>query len=155
MAPISIAFFFIHSFPINTHSPQYFNPSLFHHHQNPQFSLNPNPNFIQFQLDIDRRRKINEEEEKEEEIGSNSNSSIVSIGRTMSAAVCGSKRSFFEEQLPPSPPLSKRLRCSSSTSPIRFPTIPSLFDQLRNLFPHMDQLVLISLFPFSFLFFEC
>nr|AFK33763.1 unknown [Medicago truncatula] len=60
----------------------------------------------------------------------------------MSAAVCGSKRSFFEEQLPPSPPLSKRLRCSSSTSPIRFPTIPSLFDQLRNLFPHMDQLVL-------------
>ncbi|WJX42744.1 hypothetical protein P8452_29940 [Trifolium repens] len=58
----------------------------------------------------------------------------------MSAAVCGSKRSFFEE-LPPSPPLSKRLRCSSATSPIRFPT-PSLIDQLRNLFPHMDQLVL-------------
>ncbi|XP_012573084.1 uncharacterized protein [Cicer arietinum] len=58
----------------------------------------------------------------------------------MSAAVCGSKRSFFEE-LPPSPPLSKRIRCSSSNSPIRFPT-PSLFDQLRNLFPHMDHLVL-------------
>ncbi|XP_027344683.1 uncharacterized protein LOC113857130 [Abrus precatorius] len=56
----------------------------------------------------------------------------------MSAAVCGSKRSFFEE-LPPSPPLSKRLRCSSS--PIRFPH-PSLIDQLRPLFPHMDDLVL-------------
>ncbi|KAK7294075.1 hypothetical protein RJT34_16958 [Clitoria ternatea] len=58
----------------------------------------------------------------------------------MSAAVCGSKRAFFEE-LPPSPPLSKRLRCSSSTSPIRFPT-SSLVDQLRLLFPHMDDLVL-------------
>ncbi|TKY64577.1 hypothetical protein E2542_SST14475 [Spatholobus suberectus] len=56
----------------------------------------------------------------------------------MSAAVCGSKRSFFEE-LPPSPPLSKRLRCSSS--PIRFPP-PSFIDQLRPLFPHMDDLVL-------------
>ncbi|KAL2338161.1 hypothetical protein Fmac_012607 [Flemingia macrophylla] len=56
----------------------------------------------------------------------------------MSAAVCGSKRSFFEE-LPPSPPLSKRLRCSSS--PIRFPP-PSLIDHLRPLFPHMDELVL-------------
>ncbi|XP_014515016.1 uncharacterized protein LOC106772902 [Vigna radiata var. radiata] len=56
----------------------------------------------------------------------------------MSAAVCGSKRSFFEE-LPPSPPLSKRLRCSSS--PIRFPPL-SLIDQLRPLFPHMDDLVL-------------
>ena len=56
----------------------------------------------------------------------------------MSAAVCGSKRSFFEE-LPPSPPLSKRLRCSSS--PIRFPP-PSSIDQLRPLFPHMDDLVL-------------
>ncbi|KAK7389513.1 hypothetical protein VNO78_24622 [Psophocarpus tetragonolobus] len=58
----------------------------------------------------------------------------------MSAAVCGSKRSFFED-LPPSPPLSKRLRCSSS--PIRFPP-PSLIDQLRSLFPHMDDLVLES-----------
>lgn len=56
----------------------------------------------------------------------------------MSAAVCGTKRSFFEE-LPPSPPLSKRLRCSSS--PIRFPP-PSLIDHLRPLFPHMDDLVL-------------
>ncbi|KAK7349131.1 hypothetical protein VNO77_06246 [Canavalia gladiata] len=56
----------------------------------------------------------------------------------MSAAVCGSKRSFFEE-LPPSPPLSKRLRCSSS--PIRLPPL-SHIDQLRPLFPHMDDLVL-------------
>ncbi|KAK7255217.1 hypothetical protein RIF29_28622 [Crotalaria pallida] len=58
----------------------------------------------------------------------------------MSAAVCGGKRAFFEE-LPPSPPLSKRLRCSSSTSPIRFPP-HSLLDHLRNLFPHMDHLLL-------------
>uniref|UniRef100_A0A2N9IJ93 CUE domain-containing protein n=1 Tax=Fagus sylvatica TaxID=28930 RepID=A0A2N9IJ93_FAGSY len=54
----------------------------------------------------------------------------------MSAAVCGSKRSFFEE-LPPSPPLSKRLRCSSSSSPNRF-SAPSLLDHLRSVFPHMD-----------------
>ncbi|KAH7547417.1 uncharacterized protein LOC107407473 [Ziziphus jujuba] len=58
----------------------------------------------------------------------------------MSAAVCGSKRSFFED-LPPSPPLSKRLRCSSSTSPIRF-AAPSLLDQLRSVFPHMDPQLL-------------
>ncbi|MED6189245.1 hypothetical protein PIB30_093948 [Stylosanthes scabra] len=55
----------------------------------------------------------------------------------MSAAVCGSKRSFFEE-LPPSPPLSKKLRYSS---PIRFPP-SSLVDHLRTFFPHMDELVL-------------
>ncbi|OIW19217.1 hypothetical protein TanjilG_20342 [Lupinus angustifolius] len=55
----------------------------------------------------------------------------------MSAAVCGNKRAFLEE-LPPSPPLSKRLRCSSSTSPIRF-SLHSLIDHLRNLFPHMDH----------------
>nr|AFK35927.1 unknown [Lotus japonicus] len=58
----------------------------------------------------------------------------------MSAAVCGGKRSFFEE-LPPSPPLAKRIRCSSSTSPIRLPP-HSLIDQLRHLFPHMDHQVL-------------
>ncbi|KAK7402341.1 hypothetical protein VNO78_14537 [Psophocarpus tetragonolobus] len=57
----------------------------------------------------------------------------------MSAAVCGSKRSFFEE-LPPSPPVSKRLRCSSS-SPIRL-SLPSLLDHLRPLFPHMDDQLL-------------
>lgn len=59
---------------------------------------------------------------------------------TMSAAVCGSKRSFFED-LPPSPPLSKRLRCSSSTSPIRF-SAPSLLDQLRAVFPYIEIQVL-------------
>ncbi|KAF5466773.1 hypothetical protein F2P56_016673 [Juglans regia] len=58
----------------------------------------------------------------------------------MSAAVCGSKRSFFEE-LPPSPPVSKRLRCSSSSSPIRF-SAPSLLDQLRSVFPHMELHIL-------------
>ncbi|XP_004303292.1 PREDICTED: uncharacterized protein LOC101292723 [Fragaria vesca subsp. vesca] len=58
----------------------------------------------------------------------------------MSAAVCGSKRSFFEE-LPPSPPLTKRLRCSSSTSPVRFSS-PYLIDQLRSVFPHMDPQIL-------------
>ncbi|XP_062089885.1 uncharacterized protein LOC133796406 isoform X2 [Humulus lupulus] len=58
----------------------------------------------------------------------------------MSAAVCGSKRSFFED-LPPSPPLSKRLRCSSSTSPIRF-SAPSLLDQLQAVFPNMDAQLL-------------
>ncbi|KAI4329352.1 hypothetical protein L6164_021624 [Bauhinia variegata] len=58
----------------------------------------------------------------------------------MSAAVCGSKRSFFEE-LPQSPPLSKRLRCSSSTSPIRF-SASGLIDQLRAVFPHMEVQIL-------------
>ncbi|XP_050382266.1 uncharacterized protein LOC126799175 [Argentina anserina] len=58
----------------------------------------------------------------------------------MSAAVCGSKRSFFEE-LPPSPPLTKRLRCSSSTSPVRISS-PYLLDQLRSVFPHMDPQIL-------------
>lgn len=53
---------------------------------------------------------------------------------TMSAAVCGSKRSFFED-IPPSPPVSKRLRCSSS--PIRF-SAPSLVDQLQAVFPQME-----------------
>ncbi|XP_054785216.1 uncharacterized protein LOC129291734 [Prosopis cineraria] len=52
----------------------------------------------------------------------------------MSAAVCGSKRSFFED-IPPSPPVSKRLRCSSS--PIRF-TAPCLVDQLQAVFPQME-----------------
>lgn len=61
----------------------------------------------------------------------------------MSAAVCGSKRSFFED-IPPSPPVSKRLRCSSS-SPIRF-SAPSLVDQLQAVFPQMEvQLLEIAL----------
>ncbi|XP_015933566.1 uncharacterized protein LOC107459811 [Arachis duranensis] len=60
----------------------------------------------------------------------------------MSAAVCGSKRSFFEELPPSSPPtsVSKRLRCSSS-SPIRL-SLPTLIDHLRHHFPHMDDQVL-------------
>ncbi|KAI8529444.1 hypothetical protein RHMOL_Rhmol12G0225200 [Rhododendron molle] len=76
----------------------------------------------------------------------------------MSAVVCGSKRSFFEELLPSppssspqsassSPPVSKRLRCSSSSSsPVRFSPFsnapPSPVDQLRALFPLMDSQVL-------------
>ncbi|XP_062157477.1 uncharacterized protein LOC133865028 [Alnus glutinosa] len=58
----------------------------------------------------------------------------------MSAAVCGSKRSFFEE-LPSSPPVAKRIRCASSSSPIRF-SAPSLLDQLRSVFPHMELHIL-------------
>lgn len=59
----------------------------------------------------------------------------------MSAIVCG-KRSFFEDLQSPSPtsaspPVSKKLRCSSSTSPVRFSS--SLIDQLRHLFPDMDN----------------
>ncbi|XP_031481575.1 uncharacterized protein LOC116251438 [Nymphaea colorata] len=65
----------------------------------------------------------------------------------MSAIVCG-KRSIFEELHTP-PPVSKRLRCSGSTSPIRFsPTrvVPSAVDsplsQLRQIFPDMDEQLL-------------
>ncbi|KAJ7951911.1 Ubiquitin system component CUE protein [Quillaja saponaria] len=58
----------------------------------------------------------------------------------MSAAVSGSKRSFFED-LHPSPPVFERLRCSSSTSPIRF-SAPTLVDQLRAMFPHMEPQLL-------------
>lgn len=65
----------------------------------------------------------------------------------MSAIVCGSKRSFFEDlpaspQSGSSPPVSKRIRCSSSTSPVRFSSYsypPALVDQLRALFPNMDN----------------
>ncbi|KAK9677222.1 hypothetical protein RND81_11G129100 [Saponaria officinalis] len=69
----------------------------------------------------------------------------------MSAIVCG-KRAFFED-LPDysssSPiPVSKRHRCASSTSPVRFSLSPPpppplsrnrLFDKLRELFPSMDD----------------
>ncbi|PSS17835.1 Desmoplakin like [Actinidia chinensis var. chinensis] len=66
----------------------------------------------------------------------------------MSAVVCG-KRSFFED-LPSSPqsaspPASKRLRCSSSSSPVRFSPFsnsPSLIDQLRALLPNMEDQLL-------------
>lgn len=69
----------------------------------------------------------------------------------MSAIVCG-KRSFFED-LPTSPnsaspPASKKLRCYTSTSPVRFssftnsPPSPSLVDKLRSFFPSMDKQLL-------------
>ncbi|KAJ0090616.1 hypothetical protein Patl1_13885 [Pistacia atlantica] len=67
----------------------------------------------------------------------------------MSAILCG-KRSFFED-IAASPPVSKRIRCSSS-SPVRFssfssnlsPPAPSshIFDQLAAIFPHMDKQLL-------------
>ncbi|KAK9078252.1 hypothetical protein SSX86_002309 [Deinandra increscens subsp. villosa] len=69
----------------------------------------------------------------------------------MSAIVCG-KRSFFEDlQTSPnsaSPPASKKLRCFTSTSPVRFssfansPSSPSLVDRLRSVFPNMDKKLL-------------
>ncbi|XVF26546.1 hypothetical protein REPUB_Repub14bG0026700 [Reevesia pubescens] len=59
----------------------------------------------------------------------------------MSAAVCGSKRSFFED-IPSSPSasVSKKLRrCSPSSPPsVRFAPPPSPLDHLQALFPHMD-----------------
>ncbi|KAK1422443.1 hypothetical protein QVD17_25562 [Tagetes erecta] len=59
----------------------------------------------------------------------------------MSVMVCG-KRLFFEEaSISPasaSSPVTKKLRCSSS-SPVR---ICALIDQIRTVFPHMDQQLL-------------
>ncbi|XP_022721204.1 uncharacterized protein LOC111278814 [Durio zibethinus] len=59
----------------------------------------------------------------------------------MSAAVCGSKRPFFED-IPSSPSasVSKKLRrCSpSSPSSVRFAPPPSPLDHLQTLFPHME-----------------
>lgn len=63
----------------------------------------------------------------------------------MSAIVCG-KRSFFEDLQSPSPtspstPVSKKLRCSS-TSPGRFSPAPpeaASIDHLRVLFPDVDS----------------
>lgn len=76
----------------------------------------------------------------------------------MSAIVCG-KRSFFED-LPTTPPVSKRIRCSSS-SPVRFspprsisvsPSLSqslasqsSVLDHLRAIFPDMDKQVRLCL----------
>ncbi|XVF24769.1 hypothetical protein REPUB_Repub13aG0156000 [Reevesia pubescens] len=63
----------------------------------------------------------------------------------MSAAVCGSKRSFFED-IPSSPSasVSKKLRrCSPSSPPsVRFAPPPSPLDHLQTLFPHMDPKLL-------------
>ncbi|KAH1067774.1 hypothetical protein J1N35_032761 [Gossypium stocksii] len=63
----------------------------------------------------------------------------------MSAIVSG-KRSFFEE-LSVSPPVAKRIRCSSrfaSSSSFSPSSPPSLFstDQLIAIFPEMDKQVL-------------
>lgn len=62
----------------------------------------------------------------------------------MSAIVCG-KRSYFEELAEySSTPVSKKLRCSSSSSPIRFSPFSrsSLVDKLMEAFPLMDRQVL-------------
>lgn len=71
----------------------------------------------------------------------------------MSAILCG-KRSFFED-IAASPPVTKRIRCSSS-SPVRFssfasilspPPSPShIFDQLAAIFPYMDKQVLFFIY---------
>ena len=82
----------------------------------------------------------------------------------MSAIVCG-KRSFFED-LPTTPPVSKRIRCSSS-SPVRFSpprsfsaspsqsqspaSQASVLDHLRAIFPDMDKQVRPSFFFLLFL----
>lgn len=66
----------------------------------------------------------------------------------MSAVVCG-KRSFFEDMdsaaaspVSASPPVYKKMRCSSATSPVRFncalPVHPSPVDQLKALFPDRE-----------------
>ncbi|XP_073048402.1 uncharacterized protein [Primulina eburnea] len=66
----------------------------------------------------------------------------------MSAIVCG-KRSFFEDidsaatsPKSASPPVYKKFRCSSVTSPVRFsyspPISPVPIDQLKALFPDME-----------------
>lgn len=73
----------------------------------------------------------------------------------MSAIVCGKRSSIFEDNLSlaANPPVSKRIRCSSS-SPVRFspprpnqssfpsPSSIHLIQQLRAIFPHMDQKLL-------------
>ncbi|KAL6972865.1 hypothetical protein U1Q18_027040 [Sarracenia purpurea var. burkii] len=63
----------------------------------------------------------------------------------MSAVVCG-KRSFFED-LPASPqstspPVSKRLRCSSPVRLSPFSNAHALIDQLISIFPDMDNQLL-------------
>ncbi|CAF1709744.1 unnamed protein product [Brassica oleracea var. botrytis] len=66
----------------------------------------------------------------------------------MSAIVCGSKRSLFEDlsAASSSPPVSKKLRYFSSSSPPRFPPPPApsslLLDHLAAIFPDMDNQIL-------------
>lgn len=82
--------------------------------------------------------------------------------RNMSAIVCGKRSSIFEDNI--SPPVSKRIRCSSS-SPVRFspPTTATttlsssstsfdLIHHLTTIFPHMDHKVIGSV-CFDLLFF--
>jgi len=73
----------------------------------------------------------------------------------MSAIVCGKRSSIFEDNLSlaANPPVSKRIRCSSS-SPVRFspprpnnssfpsPSSVHSIQHLRDIFPHMDQKLL-------------
>ncbi|ESQ44503.1 hypothetical protein EUTSA_v10003459mg [Eutrema salsugineum] len=64
----------------------------------------------------------------------------------MSAIVCG-KRSLFEDLAAASPPVSKKIRFFSSSSPARFspPITPSsslLLDHLAAIFPDMDKQIL-------------
>ncbi|XP_010440673.1 PREDICTED: golgin subfamily A member 3 isoform X2 [Camelina sativa] len=64
----------------------------------------------------------------------------------MSAIVCG-KRSLFEDLAAASPPVSKKIRCFSSSSPARFsPPIPPssslLLDHLAAIFSDMDKQIL-------------
>ncbi|XP_031287413.1 uncharacterized protein LOC116146144 [Pistacia vera] len=59
----------------------------------------------------------------------------------MAAAVCGSKRSFFED-IPASPPVSKRLRCGSASPTKLTPPPATLLDQLRAVFPQLDPQLL-------------
>ncbi|KVI11682.1 UBA-like protein [Cynara cardunculus var. scolymus] len=68
----------------------------------------------------------------------------------MSAVVCGKRSSFFEDHNVPSsssasPPISKRIRCSSS-SPVRYSSTTSsrfiAIDRLILLFPQMDKQLL-------------
>ncbi|XP_038993350.1 uncharacterized protein LOC120117078 isoform X1 [Hibiscus syriacus] len=63
----------------------------------------------------------------------------------MSAAVCGSKRSFFEDiPSPPSASVSKKLRRCSPPSPssVHFSPPPSTLEQLQTLFPNIDPQLL-------------
>ncbi|KAK9022535.1 hypothetical protein V6N11_002791 [Hibiscus sabdariffa] len=65
----------------------------------------------------------------------------------MSAAVCGSKRSFLEDiPSPPSASVSKKLRRCSPPSPssVHFSPPPSILGQLQSLFPHIDPQLLES-----------
>lgn len=72
--------------------------------------------------------------------------------RNMSAVVCGKRSNIFEES-PSSPPVSKRIRCSSSSSPGRTFSPPrvaassnyissSAIDHLAALFPDMNRQLL-------------